>query len=1264
MRRLSIVLVMLTALCFRAWAQHEKGLVAYWDFDQGKGDILHDRSGNKNDGKIHGAKWLKLDKGYALRFNGVDAYVDCGSGEILNITDKITIEAWIKAGPTSGPIVAKYGSGSDHSYLLSYSSGANNIYLRLSGTTGSDLTSTTDVAHDKWHHIDRWYYVVGTWDGSVARLYIDGIQEDSKSKSGTMNSNNVPVTIGRAARWGHRWFNGTIDEVRIYNRALSGDEVKRRYELMTRKREYLVSITRASRKGPVAHWDFDEGKGDVLHDRTGNNNHGKIYGATWASTKAGHALEFNVDGDYVDCGDNPRLKIMGDITIATWVKLTGPNNPDTNWHIVDCEEYRNSGFMLRVDGQTSKLCYRTNQANNDQHMIPSPALNHNVFYHIVVVKQGNTATFFIDGAPDAQAAIKGPVQGALPFKISSEKQSFKGLIDDVKIYDRAISRDEIVEQYRKGAGERGKDASWFDRFGLTPYLYFDEGQIVIEVDFRGILPLQKGDQVAVELGRPQGKPLDVRNATEIPKSGKSDFDFAIDKLQPGEYEIRAVLRNDGRVRTQDSVRFRYPLPPPDVPSPDEKMVPPLPDPLKPVAYNFELCDRGGFKVLVEAKAYLFESSFSYPHGGENTLLASSAKGAESEASWTVTTRQLRTREYEVTARGKYYAIDRRIVLAANKLSISDKIRNLTNDDIGIIIDNHLSAEGKDFAACYLGGMKQWGRRDARSNPTTFVGKKNLGIGLVGMDDVYIVHGELYRDEHRAGILDNMFALAPNASYTMRWSIYLVRSEDYFDFINAVREDLGLNGRTVEGNFAFIPRHNPPSKDLMNQLRPKYVSAPCLSHCADDPGISIEGIEFIDFPKERAFLKKQFAELRKLYPDVYFMFHIAPSLYATNRPERYADSRTIDSNGKPVVYTKDRRQLAKYFSKERLDAGWEWHIFYPTLDNSFGKAMLRSADVMADDIGAAGLFGDNLMRHHGGRFTFDRWDGHTVEIDPKTKTIKRKFATIYLLSQNLVIAYCKKVASKGGAVICDGGPITMSFAREAPVAAYTIETSSDRGCRHVHLTPFPTALGHPRFKPEPCLYRDIQAKLNWGVLYFYYYGDLGRSTILSQMYPITIEEIHSGCIKGRERLITALSGPYGWPGDTNLHFAYLSDGRGILVPHSFLTTVGRSEVRTEIALRENEMAVLKKIPVTIRSDRPINLIVERYDDKAIQLVLNGKGKTIEIVVRDGDFRIKPGVSYTVRTDATWNVTADKQDRLLFKIALDGQHKIRIEPAEGQ
>jgi hypothetical protein len=213
----------------------------------------------------------------------------------------------------------------------------------------------------------------------------------------------------------------------------------------------------------------------------------------------------------------------------------------------------------------------------------------------------------------------------------------------------------------------------------------------------------------------------------------------------------------------------------------------------------------------------------------------------------------------------------------------------------------------------------------------------------------------------------------------------------------------------------------------------------------------------------------------------------------------------------------------------------------------------------------------------------------------------------------------------------------------------------------HLAPTVAALSDSENiagRGDKFVYRDVLDKLKWGELFLYFEKDkITYESLPAQMYPLTFEEIHSGCVKGKERLITMHSGTYGWLGERDLHLPYHYDGRGARIPHEFLTTVDGEGVRTEIALKENESAVLKKIPITVSTGSAINLFAQQYDGEAIQLSFNGKGK-IDLVVKDGDFAIKPGATYRVKGGGAEEVAADDTGTLSLPVTLDGQLLLRI------
>ncbi len=210
-------------LCGPAWAV-EPNLVSHWKFDDGSGTTAYDSAGDNN-GTIYGAQWTTGQIDGALSFDGAGDYVNCGSDSSLDITDAITIGAWVKRPnfETHGMIVGKTnGNSVTAGYgLSSYTDGLEfNFYSGGWRRTTPRVT----IPANEWHH------VVGTFDGNDAYLYVDGEQSASLGYVGTI----IPAT-GHSLHIGYWrprrpcYFHGSIDEVAIYDRALSAEEIQRIY---------------------------------------------------------------------------------------------------------------------------------------------------------------------------------------------------------------------------------------------------------------------------------------------------------------------------------------------------------------------------------------------------------------------------------------------------------------------------------------------------------------------------------------------------------------------------------------------------------------------------------------------------------------------------------------------------------------------------------------------------------------------------------------------------------------------------------------------------------------------------------------------------------------------------------------------------------------------------------------------------------------------------------------------------------------------------
>lgn len=199
------------------------GLVAAYSFNQGSGTTAPDDSGNGNSGTLWNATWSASGRyGGAVSFNGSNAWVTVADADSLDLTSGMTLEAWVRPAATMGKtwrtVILKEQTGQ-----LVYALYANNENRKPSGHlySGGDIfaNGASQVAANAWTHL------AATYDGATLRLYVNGSQVKSRSFSGAMPNSAGPLRIGGNSVWGE-YFNGLIDEVRIYNRALSAADIQ------------------------------------------------------------------------------------------------------------------------------------------------------------------------------------------------------------------------------------------------------------------------------------------------------------------------------------------------------------------------------------------------------------------------------------------------------------------------------------------------------------------------------------------------------------------------------------------------------------------------------------------------------------------------------------------------------------------------------------------------------------------------------------------------------------------------------------------------------------------------------------------------------------------------------------------------------------------------------------------------------------------------------------------------------------------------------
>ena len=208
----------------------EQALVARYTFDEAKGDTVRDTSGNGNHGKIHGATFVKGLKGTALHFNGETAYVDCGDGATLNVPGReMTISVWLKVDhrvPGNRLLVSKKAVWNDNEgYYLGLRADIEQV--EVSGSSGLVARLHGEGLSTGWHHLAA--LIRDSGKDIRAEAYIDGKKLPGACLVSAFVSGPNHLYLGCCRPDSAGYFKGAMDELAIYARALSADEIARLY---------------------------------------------------------------------------------------------------------------------------------------------------------------------------------------------------------------------------------------------------------------------------------------------------------------------------------------------------------------------------------------------------------------------------------------------------------------------------------------------------------------------------------------------------------------------------------------------------------------------------------------------------------------------------------------------------------------------------------------------------------------------------------------------------------------------------------------------------------------------------------------------------------------------------------------------------------------------------------------------------------------------------------------------------------------------------
>jgi VCBS repeat-containing protein len=210
----------------RVMCEADSSLVGCWRMEEGSGTTLQDGGTTPfNDGTTVASPSFAPGKigSYAIALNGSSQYARVLDENSLDITTAITLSAWVKPGKLGTQNILKktLGTTTANGYELSLASNGV-VFIRLNGALASRVDSVTLYPTDG----NTWMHIAGTYDGTTLRIYINGVQNNTKAASITIGTNATNLGIGaEPAAAPLNFFQGSIDDARIYNRALSATEI-------------------------------------------------------------------------------------------------------------------------------------------------------------------------------------------------------------------------------------------------------------------------------------------------------------------------------------------------------------------------------------------------------------------------------------------------------------------------------------------------------------------------------------------------------------------------------------------------------------------------------------------------------------------------------------------------------------------------------------------------------------------------------------------------------------------------------------------------------------------------------------------------------------------------------------------------------------------------------------------------------------------------------------------------------------------------------
>ena len=422
----------------------------------GTGTTWFDKTDNNNDVTLVNGPTFSTDGTGSIVFPGTNEYGTLGNTFTNGIRD-ITVSAWIYLTDDTERsfFITKYGSG-DNGWLLFYRNPANGNAFSFDGRTGTGVYST--VRSITQPSLNKWYHVVGIRQSDNWKIYVDGNLENSiitGSPTNVFNS-TAQVEIGRIFA---EYATAKIANIKVYDRALSPTEVKQNYQALLPRFAVtdglVLNLDAGNRKSYPA-------TGTTWTDLTGNGNDGTLTNGPTFDSSNGGSIVFDGTDEFVSVPDNSTWDLPGDFSLQVWFKRNAAF-ASTWWRDSfighDDGGGLNNKWIFTYDG--TSLLFHTNTTSGSSQLIQAPipwTPSNNEWYLVNLTKSGNVYTFYQNSISLGSVTNTAPIpDSSAPLTIGTAEGGslFNGNIAQVKIYNKALSQEEVQQNFNVTRGRFG-----------------------------------------------------------------------------------------------------------------------------------------------------------------------------------------------------------------------------------------------------------------------------------------------------------------------------------------------------------------------------------------------------------------------------------------------------------------------------------------------------------------------------------------------------------------------------------------------------------------------------------------------------------------------------------------------------------------------------------------------------------------------------------------------------------------------------------------